>query len=109
MGDEELSLFELAFILKIPVYKLLKEMPYEEMLCWFSYLEARPEGWRDDLRTSYLLQAQGVKESPAKIFPSLKAITTKSSSQGTLIDSLKGSAMFMMMQKARGGDKLDVF
>jgi hypothetical protein len=63
--------------LKIPIYKLLNEMPYDELLGWFAYLERRPVDWRDDLRASYLLQAQGVKEKPSKLFPSLEAITKK--------------------------------
>lgn len=83
-------------------------MPYEEMLCWFAYLERRPDGWKEDLRTSYLLQAQGVKEKPSKLFPSLSAISKSSSSQNTLADSLKSSFAFQMMQKAVGGDKLNV-
>lgn len=90
----------------MPVYKLL-EMPYDEMLGWFEFFEKRPIGWRDDLRTSYLLQAQGVKEKPTKLFPSLAAISKKSDGN-SMADSLKNSALFLKMKAAVGGDKLDI-
>lgn len=58
----------------MPVYRLLNEMPYEELLNWFSYFNTRPIDWRDDQRTYMLLQAQGVKEKPEKLFESLNRL-----------------------------------
>lgn len=82
---------------------LLETMPYTELLGWFQYFEKRPVGWRDDLRAAYLLQAQGVKKKPAEVFPSLRQI---GSSGNKLADSLKGSAFYQMMMKAKGGEQV---
>ena len=101
MVGETLALYELAFHLGLPVYKLTREMPYEELLCWFEYFKVRPVGWRSDLRTYHLLRAQGVKASAGDIFDSLK---TSGSSE---TKGLKGSSLFKHMMGARGGDKLE--
>ena len=45
------EVYDLAFKLHMPVYRLLKEMPYEELLGWFEYFKVRPVGWQDDQRT----------------------------------------------------------
>lgn len=82
-------------------------MTYEELQGWLSYFEQRPVGWRDDDRTSKLLQAQGVKESPIKLFPSLAAIHRSGKSEGSFDASgLKSSALFQKMMAAKGGDKI---
>ena len=81
-------------------------MSYEELCGWFSYLEQRPIDWRDDDRTSKLLQAQGVKESPTKLFPSLAAIYNKPK-ESFDVNGLKSSALFQKMLSARGGDKIN--
>ena len=80
-------------------------MPYDELLGWFAYLERRPVDWRDDLRASYLLQAQGVKEKPSKLFPSLEAITKKVDDSPAA--SFKGSFVHHKLLSAVGGDKLE--
>jgi hypothetical protein len=90
----------------MPLYKLIEEMPHDEMVGWFAFLERRPIGWREDLRTSYLIQAQGSKQKPTEIFPSLKAVMRRSSSSDPM-DSLKTSAIFQGMLSAVGGDKLE--
>jgi len=38
---------------------------------WAQYLEARPIGWKEDLRTPYQLRAAGMKKSGEDIFQSL--------------------------------------
>ena len=76
---------------------------------WFAFFEARPVGWREDDRTFKLLQAQGVKEKPERIFPSLRPIynpVVETNSQGTNMTSLKNSAIFTKMLGAIGGDSL---
>lgn len=98
-------MYELAFALQMPLYKLMEEMPHDEMIGWFLFLERRPIGWREDLRTSYLIQAQGSKQKPADIFPSLKALMSNPSSDP--VSSLKSSAIFLGMLNAVGGDKLE--
>ena len=67
-------IYELAFHLGMPVYKITEEMPAIELRKWGMYLESRPVGWREDNRTSMLLNAQGVKQSGDEIFPTLKAL-----------------------------------
>jgi hypothetical protein len=49
-------------------------MPASELRKWTEYLEARPIGWREDQRTSLMMNAQGVKKSGHEIFPSLAAL-----------------------------------
>ena len=67
----------------------------------------RPVGWREDDRASKIIQAQGVKEKPWDLFPSLASIYNK---QGTATDnptaSIKTSYFFEMMKNAKGGDAL---
>ena len=96
--------YELAYQLRMPVYVLMEEMPYVEMMGWFDYLERRPVGWREDLRTAYLLQAQGVKKQPGDVFPSLKQL---GSTGNRLVDSLKQSAFYQKLMTARGGEKVN--
>lgn len=64
----------MAYQLGMPVYKLLEEMPYSELRDWGEYFSRRPSGWRDDQRTSYMIQAFGAKVKGEEIFPSLAAV-----------------------------------
>lgn len=92
------------------VSDLVERMSYEEFLGWMSYLERRPIDWRDDDRCSKLLAAQGVKEKPYQLFPSLKAVHQRSivNAEGTDIGSLRTSPIFQKMVMAVGGDKLEL-
>lgn len=92
------------------VANLTENMTYEEFLGWMNYLERRPIDWRDDDRTSKLLQAQGVKEKPHVLFPSLGAVykTIEVNKEGTNMGSLRGSSLFQSMMLAKGGDKLEL-
>ena len=109
MTDEELTIYEVAFHLKMPIYKLAEEMPYEELLAWMAYFEKRPIDWRSDDRAYKILQTQGVKEKPWFIFNSLNAIYngSKSSDAGLDVSSLKRSTLFSKMLSAKGGDKVN--
>jgi hypothetical protein len=104
LTEEELELFELAFLLRLPLYKLMEEMSYLEMLGWFAYFKVRPHGWKEDYRTSLLLTAAGVSAKGADIFPSLKAIDKGNSKNA--IESIKDSAFGAMIAKATGGDQI---
>jgi hypothetical protein len=100
-----MAIFELAYYLKMPVYQLV-QMPYEELLGWFDYFDRRPVGWRDDDRASKIMQSNGVKESPLKLFPSLEKIYTPKVEHDD-----KGLMRSMFLQKilgAVGGDKIQV-
>lgn len=95
----------------MPINTLLDELSYEEFQGWFSYFERRPVGWRADDRAAKLLQAQGVKEKPWKLFSSLDAIYNSNKNyneQGTDMNSLKSSYLFQKMLTAKGGDKIDL-
>ena len=102
-----MAVYELAYHLHLPVHVLYETMPYEEFLGWMNYLEKRPIGWREDLRTHTLLQAQGVKEKPWKIFESLKPIFNKGQSE--LAMNLKGSKVLHWLNLAKGGDKVEIW
>ncbi len=101
-----MAIFELAYHLKQSVDEV-RSWSYDDFQKWFVYLEKRPVGWRDDDRTFKLLQAQGVKEKPESIFPSLKPIykpAEQFNAQGVNMASLKHSALFTKMLGAKGGD-----
>lgn len=93
----------------MPIYKLKEEMPFEELQGWQAYFDKRPVGWKDDLRTYYLLGAQGDKRKPGEIFESLAKITSRPKAEaGNTLQALKGSMLFMQMLNAKGGDKLEL-
>jgi len=100
-----------AFQLKMPVYRLLEEMTYEELLGWMDYFNKRPVGWRDDASMVPILQTQGVKVKPEAIYPSLAAMKRSEENTDGRISAanLKNSAFFSKMLGAVGGDKLDIF
>ena len=104
-----MPIFELAFHLKMPVYKIYEEMTYEELLGWFSYLEQRPIEWRADDRAAKLIQVQGVKEKPWQLFTSLDAIyNPKSNKKDGEFDAsgFKRSGFFQKLINASGGENL---
>lgn len=82
----------------MPVYQILTEMPYEELLGWQDYLERRPAGWREDQRSAMIMQSFGVKATPDKLFSSLarmKASAVELSKDGVVsVDSFKQSGVF---------------
>jgi hypothetical protein len=83
----------------MPVYKLLDELTYTELLGWFAFFDERPPSAPDDIRTFYILQALGVKEKPDKLFESLKPRKK----------SVKVDPNFLaILQGATGGDKLNL-
>lgn len=85
-------------------------MPYDELLGWFAYFKARPSGWQDDQRTYMLLQAQGVKERPEKLFPSIAAIKTAQyevDEKVRLANSLITSGLFAKLQTTAKSNKIE--
>lgn len=104
LTDEEVELFELAFLLRKPLYELLYEMSHEELMGWSEYFKLRPFGWRDDYRASQLLAASGAKFEVTKVFPSLAAIH-KRNQEESLASALSGSHMHMLMMGAVGGEQ----
>lgn len=102
------EIYELAYRLHMPVYKLNSEMPYEELLGWFEYFKMRPVGWQEDQRISMLLQAQGVKEKPEKLFPTLKALKENrySSEEKRVASTLVNSGFFAKLQTAASSNNI---
>lgn len=95
----------------MPVYVLMNEMPYDELVNWSHYFRARPIGWRDDNRTYMLLSAQGVKEKPERLFPSLKALNQyeqeNTDEQQRVAASLKSSGLLGKLQQAASNNKVE--
>ena len=89
------------------MYKLLEEMPYSEFLGWFKYLKARPDGWKEDLRTYMVMSASTeIKKRPEEIFGSLRAVFNDDKARKPEIKhgALPGGKMLEMMLKSRDGD-----
>lgn len=101
LDEEELVIFEVAFLLKMPVYKLMEEMPYEELMGWCEFFRENPPGVREDQRTAFLLMSNGVKDA-TKLFPSL-SIRKKTNNIG---ENILKSNMMQFISRAIGGDKL---
>ena len=103
LDDEELSLFDMAYNLRMPVYKLLEEMTYEELLGWYAYFKKRPVGWREDHRTSIGILSTGADIDPKEVFPTLKVIFAVEETTEA-ISSLKNSAIFAKMITAQSSE-----
>lgn len=100
-------MFELAFQLGVSIRHVMEEMSYTEVLGWFAYFEQRPIGWRGYDQAASVIQAQGCKEKPWKIFPILETIYNPPKPGGFDIKGFKGSLLFQKIQNAKGGEKLD--
>ena len=90
----------------MPLYKLMAEMSYEEMLGWFEYFSIRPVGWREDTRAAMIIRSAGVKAKPHELFQSLRIMEDNREREASSINSLKGSKLFSTLLGAKGGDSL---
>lgn len=81
-------------------------MPYDEFQNWLLYFDKRPIGWRDDLRTAYLLKNNGDKRSPLEIFPTLSAVFSKK--EQTAGKSLVGSNLLNKLMSSKSGKILSI-
>jgi hypothetical protein len=71
-------------------------MDYTELIGWTQYFSVRPITYSDDYRAYLLLSAQGVKEKPENIFPSIAAIKRQQariSDEERLAQSVKASGL----------------
>lgn len=100
-----MSLYDVAFQLKLPLYKLVNEMSHEELLGWFAYFDKQPPGWREDHRTAMLMQSMGSKAKPSDLFASLKHMEDLRSEESAAA-SIKSSMFFTKMLSAVGGDSI---
>ena len=90
----------------MPVYKLKQEMPHEELLGWYAYFDRFPFGWQEDERAYRIMQAQGVKEKPESIFPSIARLKAAAATEQFNANKFRASKMFDFMSKAINGDQL---
>ena len=102
-------IYNLAFHLHMPVYRLMAEMPYDELLNWLAYFDGQPIGWREDQRFAMVLQAAGVKEAPSALFQSLgqmKKNADELAMSKTNMSNFRNSVMFSKLAGAVGGDNI---
>jgi hypothetical protein len=104
LSDDQFQLFELAYTLGIS-YEEVADMPYDTFKGWLLYFESRPVGWREDLRTFYIVSAFGGKMKPGDLFPSLAQMEAASRPKNP-VANLKNSYLFSKMLTAKGGDKI---
>jgi len=104
-------IFEIAHTVGMPVYKLLDEMPHEELLKWIEYFNKRPIGWREDDRTYKIMASFGTKEKPWNLFESLAKLREQSEQKEAsqnIAKSFTGSQLFQKIRGAKGGERIDV-
>lgn len=89
---------ELAAFLRMPLYKLMDEMPYCEYMRWVQYMKERPPSRQADYRAAMIMSSFGGKIQMEKIFPSLKPYKPPK-----LSSSLKNSKAFKWLLNAVGG------
>ena len=85
------------------VADIKRDMSYDELIGWFSYLSIRPVGWREDDRAYKLLLAQGVKGKPWDFFSSA-AIMNENDKAAKC--SLATSGFLSMLNESVGGAKI---
>lgn len=94
----------------MPVYKILDEMPYDELQNWGLYFKQRPVEWRDDNRTYMLLSAQGVKQKPEQLFSSLASLKAAVASQAVdkrTSQTLVSSGLLNRLKQAASNNKIE--
>jgi len=95
-------IFEIAYQLGIPVYKIIDEMPHQELKQWMTFFKRRPVGWREDQRTAMLMKVWGFKGQPESIFPALKQL--KENIPAEIKELPKGKFLDMMLTAKNGDD-----
>ena len=91
----------------MPVYKILSEMPYEEYVGWCKYMNERPEGWKEDMRTYHVMSAMAtMKKKPEEIFPTIKAVLQSGKDREVKLKegAMPAGNMLARMMQAKGGD-----
>ncbi|MDB4575349.1 hypothetical protein N9112_00135 [bacterium] len=99
---------ELAYNLGVTEADIRDEMTFSEFNRWMAYFEKRPVGWKEDLRTAYIMNSMGVEKSPSELFDSVKTVIGESKKDRSPMDSLQDSLMFQKMLSAKGGDKVNL-
>lgn len=70
--------YELAALLGKTLTEI-DEIPYQELIGWYAFLERRPIGWREDNRAAVIAMSFGGSDKikPEDLFPSLAALKKK--------------------------------
>lgn len=79
-------------------------MPYDEMLNWAAFFNSRPDGYAEDFRTYLLLKAQGIKESPESIFPSIKHLKAQEEKKQENDKAIPKGKFLDKLLSAKNGD-----
>ena len=76
-------------------------MSYYEYSGWLNYFQRQPPGWKEDLRTYYIMSSMaGSKSKPEDIFPSIAQLKDAELEQEKTLKSFKKSPFFSKMQIA---------
>lgn len=86
---------------------MLSEMPYEELIHWSIYFKKRPIGLEEDQRTYLLLQAQGVKEKPEKLFNTFKLVKENTDHESAMKNSLISSGLLGRLKSAATSNHIE--
>lgn len=84
----------------------MEEISHEEYAGWHDFFSRYPEGWREDLRTYYIMSASGMskmKQKPEDIFPSIAALKkaeAEKPGEEVATSSLKKSVFGMLLESA---------
>jgi len=101
-----MALYELAYTLSVPLSVVL-DMSYTELLGWHAFFESRPVGWREDNRTSLIMETFGAKDA-RKYFPSLSAAkkAEQDNPDKAAIGSIANSRMYQFLASSVGGPRI---
>ena len=107
MTDEERTIYQVAFHLRTPVYKLVQEMPYDEFQNWCAFFKEfpPPDESRADFRAAMIMKSMGFKGDPGKVFPSLVS-QKRREHEGSVASSIPGSYMQRLIESSVGGERI---
>ena len=84
------------------VAELNDKMSGAELKSWVRYMSQYPLGWKDDLRTFYVMRSMGAKVEASEVFNSLSVMEKhqKSSEKARLAKLKKNPFLGMLRHKA---------
>ena len=75
LTEEDILYYDLALALGKTLQEIYN-MPHEELMGWFEYMQRRPIGWQSDNRAAIIALSfgGGKNTKPQDLFPSIKAV-----------------------------------